>query len=298
MSSGGSLLVSAIGNPTYRDLAQHYGTCVIPARPRKPRDKAKVEVAVLLAQRWIIAALRHRTFFSSIAEVNRAIRELLEKLNHRPLRKLRRSRHDLFLELDQPKLLPLPEKPFEFAEWKIGLRVNVDYHIEFETNYYSVPYQLIHQEVDLRATVTAVEIFHRAKRVSSHLRLQGQRRFATLTAHMPRSHQAHVEWTPSRIVNWAKETGPSTAQLVEKIMAERPHPEQGYRASLGILRLAKEYTGERLELACARALACRSHSYRSVESILKNRLEARPLPPRDLEALPLHENLRGSQYYH
>lgn len=284
-------------NPTYRDLAQHYGTCVIPARPRKPRDKAKVEVAVLLVQRWIIAALRRRTFFS-IAEINRAIRELLEKLNNRPLRKLRRSRRDLFLELDQPNLLPLPEKPFEFAEWKIGLRVNVDYHIEFETNYYSVPYQLIHQEVDLRATVTTVEILHRAKRVSSHLRLQGQRRFATLTAHMPRSHQAHAEWTPSRIVNWAKQTGPSTGQLVEKIMAERPHPEQGYRASLGILRLAKAYTPQRLEKACARALACRSHSYRSVESILKNRLEDQPLPSRDLVALPLHENLRGSQYYH
>ncbi len=283
-------------NPTYRELARHYQTCILPARPRKPRDKAKVEAAVLIAQRWIIAALRHRTFFS-ITEINQAIRNLLEKLNSRPLRKLRRSRRDLFLEVDQPNLLPLPEKPFEFAQWKIALRVNLDYHVEFEKNYYSVPYQLVHQEVDLRASASTVEVFHRHKRVASHLRSSGQHRHVTLTSHMPRSHQAHAEWTPSRIVNWAKETGPSTAQLVEKIMAERPHPEQGYRASLGILRLSKDHTPQRLEKACARALACRSHSYRSVESILKNRLEDQPLPPRNIVALPSHENLRGSNYY-
>jgi len=255
-----------------------------------------VEVAVLIAQRWIIAALRDRTFFS-IAEVNRAIRELLEKLNQRPLRKLKRSRWELYLELDKPNLLPLPEKPYQFAEWRVGLRVNVDYHVEFQTNYYSVPYQLVHQEVDLRATDATVEIFHRHKRVASHLRSLGQHRHVTDSAHMPRSHREHAEWTPSRIIHWARETGPSTAQLVEAIMTERRHPEQGYRACLGILRLSKRYSPERLEKACARALACRSHSYRSVESILKNRLEDQPLPPRNIIPLPRHENLRGSSYF-
>ena len=284
-------------NPTYRELARHYQTCILPARPRKPRDKAKVEVAVLIAQRWIIAALRDH-IFHSIAEINHAVRELLEKLNHRLMRKLGRSRHQLFLEVDQPNLLPLPEKAFEFSQWKIGLRVNLDYHIEFEKNYYSVPFQLVHQEVDLRATTSTVEVFHRHKRVASHLRASGQHRHVTLKDHMPRSHQEHAEWTPSRIIHWARETGPSTAKLVERIMAERPHPEQGYRASLGILRLSKRHSSQRLEKACARALACQSHSYRSVESILKNRLEDQPLPPRDIVALPSHDNLRGSSYYH
>lgn len=283
-------------NPTYQELARHYGTCIVPARPRKPRDKAKVEAAVLLAQRWIIAALRHRTFFS-IAEINQAIRELLPKINHRPMRKLKRSRWELFLELDQPNLLPLPEKPYEFAEWRVGLGVNVDYHVEFQTNYYSVPYQLVHQEVDVRAAATTLEVFHRHKRVASHLRSGGEHRHVTDPAHMPRSHREHAEWTPSRIIHWARETGPSTAQLVEKIMDERRHPEQGYRACLGILRLSKRYSPQRLEKACTRALACRSHSYRSIDSILKNHLEDQPLPPRNIIPLPRHENLRGSSYF-
>ena len=284
-------------NPTYRELARHYGTCILPARPRKPKDKAKVEVGVLIAQRWIIAALRNHTFHS-IAEINRAVRGLLEKLNGRVMRKLGRSRHQLYLEVDQPNLRPLPQTPFEFAEWKIGLRVNLDYHVEFEKSYYSVPYQLVHQAVELRATASTVEIFLRHKRIASHLRSAVPHRHVTLKDHMPRSHQAHAEWTPSRIIHWAKETGPSTAQLVERIMAERPHPEQGYRASLGILRLAKRHSPRRLEKACARALACRSHSYRSVESILKNSLEDQPLPTRDIAALPSHENLRGPGYFH
>ncbi len=283
-------------NPTYRDLASHYDVCIIPARPAKPRDKAKVEVGVLLVERWIVAALRNRTFFS-IREINEAIAVLLEKLNNRPMRKLRRSRKELFHEIDQPVLRPLPASPFEYAHWKVGARVSLDYHIEFERNYYSVPYQLAHQQVDVRATTRAVEIFFRAKRIASHPILPSAHKYSTLPEHMPRAHREHAEWTPSRIVGWAKTVGPSTAEMVECIMRERPHPEQGYRACLGILRLAKRFTQERLEKACARALACKAHSYRSVESMLKNNLEAQPLPSLAIGALPIHDNILGSDYY-
>ncbi len=283
-------------NPTYRDLASHYEVCIMPARPGKPRDKAKVEAGVLLVERWIIAALRNRTFFS-LQEINEAIAPLLEKLNNRPMRKLRRSRKELFLELDRPLLRPLPSSPFEYSEWKIGARVNLDYHIEYEKNYYSVPYQLAHEQVDVRATTRAVEIFFRSKRIASHPLLSGAHKYSTLIEHMPRAHREHAEWSPSRIIDWAKRVGPSTAKLVECIMSERPHPEQGYRACLGILRLGKRYSEVRLEKANARALACKSHSYRSVESMLKNNLENQPLPSFTIASLPVHENIRGGDYY-
>jgi transposase len=283
-------------NPAYAEFARHYSTCIIPARPRKPRDKAKVEVAVQVAQRWIIAALRNSSFFS-IDEINRAVRVLLEKLNNRPLKKLGRSRNELFEEIDKPHLQPLPEKPFELAEWKIGVRVNLDYHVEFQNDLYSVPYQLVHEVVDLRATASTIEIFHRHKRIASHLRGNGKRQYSTLSEHMPRSHQAHAEWTPSRMLRWAGEVGPATKTLAERIIEERPHPEQGYRACLGILRLGKRYTPERLEKAAERALACRSHSYRSVASILEKKLDSQPLPRLTQGSLPIHENIRGSSYF-
>jgi transposase len=283
-------------NPTYAELAKHYSTCIIPARPRKPRDKAKVEVAVQVVQRWIIAALRNQTFFS-IDELNRAVRELLEKLNNRPIKRLGRSRNQLFEEIDKPQLEPLPHEPYELAEWKIGVRVNIDYHIELEHNYYSVPYQLRRELVDVRATRNTVEIYHQQKRVASHIRRHARSEHSTQREHMPSSHQAHAEWTPSRILRWASEVGPATKTLAEKIIDERTHPEQGYRACLGILRLAKRYTPERLEKAAERALACRSHSYRSVASILEKQLESQPLPRLTQASLPRHENIRGSSYF-
>src|SRR5437867_478444 len=282
-------------NRAYEEMARHYGTSIIPARPRRPRDKAKAEVGVLLAQRWIIASLRDRRFFS-IEEINEAIPEPLEKLNNRRMRKLGRCRKELFLEIDKPALLPLPQRPYEFADWKIA-RVNMDYHVEFEKNYYSVPFQYAHKQVDLRATKNTVEIFLDHKRVASHLQNWGKFTYSTLREHMPRSHQEHLEWTPSRIVNWAEKVGSSTAKLVETILGERTHPQQGYRACLGILRLSKRYSDERLEKACARALAGQSHSYRSVESILKKNLENQPLPQVSQAVLPLHSNLRGSKYF-
>jgi transposase len=283
-------------NPSFADFAQHYGTCIFPARPGRPKDKAKVEVGVLIAQRWIIAALRNRSFYS-IEEINEAIGELLEKLNSKKMRRLGRSRFELYLEVDKPNLKPLPELPFELADWRLKAGVSLDYHIVFENNYYSVPYQYAHQHVDVRATARTVEIFLAHKRVASHVRLLGKHQFSTSMEHMPRSHQEHVEWKPSRIISWAATIGPATSKLVEVIMAERPHPEQGYRACMGILRLGKEYSNDRLEKACQRALACHNHSYRSVASILKKKLEDQPLPVFPSAPLPPHENLRGSAYY-
>jgi transposase len=269
---------------------------VIPARPRKPRDKAKVEVGVLIAQRWIVAVLRNRTFFS-IAEINEAIRELLERLNGRIMKKLGRSRRDLFLEVDLPNLRPLPETAFEYADWKVKARVNFDYHVEFDSNYYSVPYRYAREVVNIRATGKVVEVFQNEKRVASHLRSYKRHQSITDRDHMPSSHRAHADWTPSRIVRWAGTVGPSTTMLVERVMEERRHPEQGFRACIGIINLGRRHSETRLEKASARALACKSHSYKTVKGILENRLEDEPLPSVPQEILPRHGNVRGCEYY-
>jgi transposase len=281
---------------TFEDMARHFGTCVLPARPRRPKDKAKVEQGVLLAERWIIARLRNRRLVG-IRAVKEAVRELLPQLNDRPMRKLNKSRRQLFEEIERAALRPLPERPYEYSEWKIGASVNVDYHIAFNKHLYSVPYQHIHKKVDVRATAATIEVFLNHNRIASHIRSYVPHRFTTIPEHMPKSHREHLEWTPSRIVNWGKKIGPSTALLIERILEERPHPEQGFRACLGIIRLEKRYTRERLERACFRALRCKSHSYRSVESILKNKLEDKSLPERSAKALPSHQNIRGNQYY-
>jgi transposase len=283
-------------NPTYADWAQHYGCAVIPARVRRPRDKAKVESAVLLAERWILAVLRNRTFYS-LNELHEAIIPLVEKLNIRPMRKLKKSRRDLFEAIDKPALRPLPEHRYELAEWKTA-RVNIDYHVAFEDHLYSVPYTLAKDQVDVRATVTCVEIFHRGKRVASHVRSSIKYKHTTRTEHMPASHRAHLEWTPSRITNWAATIGPCTASLAEQILASRPHPEQGFRSCLGIIRLGQEYSNERLERACAWAVRHRAISYRSVVAILKNNRDRLDEADTPQVALPLHSNVRGPGYYH
>ena len=218
---------------TYEELAQHYGTVIVPARPAHARDKAKVEVAVQVVERWILARLRHETFFS-LAALNARIAELLADLNARPMRLYRASRRELFERLDQPALRPLPLEPFVYGEWKTA-RVNVDYHVELHGHYYSVPYALVHEAVEVRASVSTVEIFHRGQRVGAHRRTDSRGRHTTDPAHMPKAHQRHLEWTPSRIIGWAQTIGPQTAALVEAILADRPHPEQGYRSCLGIL---------------------------------------------------------------
>jgi transposase len=283
-------------NRTYEEMAAHYGCAVIPARSRKPRDKSKVENGVLLAERWILAALRDRTFFS-LAEANAAIRERLTWLNNRPFKKLPGSRRSLFLELDRPALRPLPAHPYEYATWKT-VKVNIDYHVEVERHWYSVPHQLVGQRCDVRLSAAMIEVFHRGRRVASHLRSSRPGRHTTDAAHMPESHRRHLEWSPSRIVAWASQTGPATGELVAAILASRPHPEQGYRSCLGILRLGRRYGDERLEAAAARALAVRALSYRSVESILKAGLDREALPGSESAiSIGHHENVRGATYY-
>ena len=283
-------------NATYQEMAAHYGIAIIPTRTYRPRDKAKVEAGVLLAERWIIARLRKSKFYS-LAEANAAIRSCVEVINARPFKKMAGSRRQLFIELDRPALRPLPPEPYEFATWRKA-KVNIDYHVEADRHYYSVPYQLVGKVVDVRSSSSTVEAFFNHKRVASHLRSFVKHRHTTDPAHMPESHRRYARWTPSRIISWAANTGPSTAKLVEEILASRPHPEQGFRSALGIIRLADRYTAPRVEAACGRALHLRSYSYRSVESILSHGLDAQPLPePRTTRAHPRHHNVRGSTYY-
>ncbi len=283
-------------NRTYAEMADHYDVAVVPARVRKPRDKAKVECAVLLTERWILARLRNRTFFS-LAEANAAIRELLGPLNDRRMKALDASRRELFDRLDQPVLGPLPKERYRFAAWKKA-RVGCDYHVAYEKHYYSVPYQLVSTELDLRATLHSVEVFHKGKSIAVHVRARGPGH-TTLTEHMPRSHQAIVGWTPKKLLEKARDVGEATRTVVETILAIKRHPQQGFRACLGLMRLEKRYGGDRLELACSRALRISSPSYKSVQSILKAGLDRLPLesePPAPTAGLA-HENVRGEDYY-
>ena len=284
-------------NATYQEMAAHYGVAVIPTRSYKPRDKAKVEAGVLLAERWIMARLRNE-HFGSLGEANIEIARLVEWVNARPFKKLAGSRRSLFEQLDRPALRPLPADRYEFAVWRKA-KVNIDYHIELraDRHYYSVPYGMAGETVDVRMSAATVEVFHRHRRVASHVR-KFTPGFSTDPAHMPESHRLHAAWTPSRIIAWAAKTGPATAKLTEAIMAARRHPEQGFRSCLGIVRLGDRYGAERLEAACERALAVRAHSYRSVESILRTGLDRQPLPADGPErAHPDHDNVRGPDYY-
>ena len=285
-------------NPAYQDLATHYGMAIVPARVRKPRDKAKAEVAVQVVERWILAALRHRVFFS-LAELNAAISMLLEHLNARPFRKLPGSRRSAFEAFDRPALRPLPTQRYEFKQWK-KVRVDIDYHVELEHHYYSVPHALIGQELHLRVTAHTVECLHRGERVASHARSSLPGRHSTLDEHMPERHRQLGQWSPARLQRWAAQSGPATAALIERVLAARRHPEQSYRTCLGILRLGKSYGDARLEAACRYALTLGSHSVRSLESILKHRLDEQPVTAlQQALALPTeHDNLRGAHYFH
>ena len=283
-------------NRTYAEMAAHYGTAIVPARPGKPRDKAKVEVAVQVATRWIVAKLRNRRFFS-LSELNAAIRELTTQLNARATRHLGTSRRALFDEIERPALKPLPVEPYVYAEWK-QCKVAFDYHVEVAHHYYSVPHTLLRETVWVRVAAQTVEVFHRGNRVAVHLRASSDRRHTTIREHMPSSHRRYADWTPERIRRQAGEIGRNTAALVEIIMRERPHPEQGFRASVGIIRLAKSYGRERLEAACGRALEIGARSYTSVNSILKSNLDAkRPAVATDGPSI-VHSNIRGPGYFH
>jgi transposase len=282
-------------NRTYADMAQHYGTAIVPARPYKPRDKAKVEVGVQVVGRWILARLRHRRFFS-LAELNAAIRALLDDLNNRLMRGWGVSRRALYEQLDRSALIPLPPIPYEYAEWK-RCRVGLDYHIEIAKHYYSVPHQLLRQEVEARITVAAIEIFHRGKRVASHQRSLRPHRPSTIADHMPSAHRRYRDWTHERIRREAASVGPDTAVLVDLILRSRPHPEQGFRSCIGILGLVKRFGAKRVDAACARALVLGTRSYSSVAAILKNHREHAPAATVEAPVL-IHENIRGPGYYH
>ena len=281
---------------TYEDMAEHYGTAIVPARPAKPRDKAKVEVTVQVVQRWILARLRKETFFS-LGALNARIRELLDDLNHRKMRRYDASRRELFDRIDKPALRPLPIEPYVFSEWSKA-KVRTDYHVCVDDHHYSVPHRLVGQVVEMRATANTVEVLARGQRVAVHVRSREANGKTTNVDHLPASHRHHLEWTPERIAAWSSEVGPSTSALTTAILAERPHPEAGYRSCLGILRLSRKYGNERLERACTRALAAGARSYRNVQSMLEKNLDRLETAAPAVEVKPIaHENVRGAAYY-
>ena len=280
---------------SYQEMAQHYGTVIIPARPRRPKDKAKVEAGVLIAERQILAALRDQKFFA-VEALNIALRAKLIALNAQPFQKLEGSRDSWFEAHEKPVLLPLPDQPYVLALWEKAT-VNIDYHVVADKHYYSAPHALIHQELDVRLTEATVELFHKAKRIAAHVRSFQSGQFTTLDEHRPKSHQKYLQWTPSRMIHWAGKIGPSCATLVERILQSRPHPEMGFRSVLGIMRLGKGVGEARLEAACRRALHFGACSYRSIQSILDHQLDQQPLEQELPLHTPVHENVRGKDYY-
>jgi transposase len=284
-------------NRSYEEFARHYGCAVLAARPRHPKDKPKVEGAVLLVQRWILARLRDRRFFS-LSELNKAIAELLIDLNNRPFKKLPGCRRSAFLALDAPALQPLPSERFVISRWKIA-KVNIDYHVEFEGHYYSVPHRLVGAKVDVRVTGQLLECFASNQRVAGHALSSLRGAFTTVPEHMPASHRAHLQWTPGKLIAWGQRIGVSTAAVVTWQLEHRPHPEQGYRACLGLLALVRRYTAPRLEAACTRAMAIRAPNLRSVTNILKCGLDRQPslFAATDSPVIE-HDNVRGPDYYH
>ncbi len=284
-------------NASYQHMASHYKTAIIPARPLKPKDKAKAENAVLIVQRWILAKLRHQTFFT-LADLNITIATLLEDLNQRPFKKLPGSRLSQFELLDKPTLKPLPATRYEYIEFKLA-RVNIDYHFEFDKHYYSVPHHLVKSQVELQATRDGIAVFFKGKQVARHPRSQRQGGFTTCTTHMPEAHKRHQTWTPARLKRWGARIGSSTEKLVTALFEQKKHPEQAYRACLGLLNLSKQYTPARLEAACLRALHINAPRLKNVKSILKSNMDQLPLPldPQQPHA-DKHKNVRGSDYYH
>lgn len=281
---------------SYEELAAHYGAVVIPARPYRPKDKSRVELTVLLVCRWILARLRHQRFFS-LEELNAAIRPLLAELNERPFQRLPGSRRSVFESLDRPAMRALPATPYVYAEWR-ERTVAFDYHVEIDRHYYSVPHALVGHSVWARFSAAVVEVFFRAERVASHVRSYRRGAHTTCPEHMPKSHRAHAEWTPKRLIQWGESIGANTGAVVEHLLRSKPHPEQGYRACLGLLALAREYGDARLEAASAMAVKLSSPTRKSVKSILESgRDRRRTGEPLTLD-LPAHGNVRGPGYYH
>lgn len=280
-------------NPSFAQMANHFDVAIIPARVRKPRDKAVVEAAVGFATRWILAVLRNRTFFS-IAEANQEVAKLLERLNNHPFQKLPGTRRSRYETIDKPALKPLPNTPYEYMHIKKATVHIADYHVEYDNCYYSAPYQYRGRTVEIRAALHTIEIYLKGKRIASHPRgfIKGSR--STLKEHRPKSHQEYGSWPPERMIRWAATIGPATKSLIEKILQNQKHPEQGYRSCFGILRLAKSTSNDRLEAACQRALAINAFSLKSVKSILDSGLDRRPLPEKPRQLTLVHENIRGA----
>lgn len=282
-------------NPTYYEMASYYGAAIMPARVRKPKDKAKAEVGVQIVERWILAALRNQQFFS-LHNLNQEITSLLMKLNEKPFSKLPGSRHSWFNADEKSVLLPLPQSRFEIAEWK-NARVNIDYHVELEKHYYSVPYRHMHEEVQIRHTKDIVEIFLKGKRIASHRKECFPGGHSTIKEHMPEGHREHMEWNPSRILRWAAKIGEATSNVMSMILHSRKHPEQGYRSCLGILRLGKQYGDARLEAACRRAISYEEYRYKYIRTILEKGLDKQNAKLPDTQPLLNHRNVRGGTYF-
>lgn len=285
-------------NKTYQDLAVHYEVAVVPARPRKPKDKAKAESGVQVSEMWILARLRNRIFFS-LDELNRAIDELLIELNNRPFQKREGCRRSMFEALDKAVLRPLPEHRYQYGEWTKA-RVHIDYHVQVEGHYYSVPYKLLKKQLDVRVTATTVEMFLNNRRVASHILSRKKYGYTTLIEHMPESHKHYAEWSVERLVSWAEQAGGQTAQVITRIINSRPVPQQGFKSCLGIMNLGKSFGMDRLEAACNRALAINAITYKSIHSILKTGLDSQPVPGQEGHQMEMaidHENIRGPEYY-
>lgn len=282
-------------NPTYLEMAKHYDTVILPARVRKPKDKAKAEIGVNLVSRWILAVIRNEKFYS-LEDLNKRIRELLIKLNNKPFQKLEGNRHSKFLGIDQPSLNKLPENPYIYTNIKIA-RVHIDYHIEVEKHFYSVPYKQVSKEVEVRYNDHIVEVFYKNKKISSHMRSYNKGRYTTCTEHMPSRHQAYAKWSPERLTNWASKIGPNTAMVCSEIIESKKYPEQGFKPVLGVIRLSKQYGDDRLEAASAKALKIKSPNYKSIKSILKVGFDRENHMFQEKKAIPKHQNIRGSEYY-
>jgi transposase len=281
---------------SYEEMAGHFGMTVIPARPYRPRDKPRVELTVLLVCRWILACLRHQRFFS-LEELNAAIRPLLKKLNERSFQKLPGSRRSVFEEVDRPAMRALPTTAYVYAEWK-RVRAAFDYHVDVDRHYYSIPHTLVGQELWARFSAATVEVFHRSQRVASHVRSYQRGAHTTIAEHMPQTHRAHAQWTPARLLSWGASIGANTGQVVEHLLKSKSHPEQAYRACLGLLALARQYGKQRLEAASALAVKLNSPTRKSVFSILQSGRDQQPMEAQDELDLPEHTNVRGPNYYH
>ena len=283
-------------NANYQHLGEHYGFAIVPARVREPKDKAKVENAVGCVERQILAPLRHQTF-TSVGEINAAIKSRLEVFNQQRFQKMELSRQTLFETVDKPALKPLPSCRYELCEW-LKAKVHIDYHVTVDKHHYSVPYQYIHQAIDIRLTNKTIECFYQSKRIASHPRSYAQYRHTTLKEHMPEAHRAHAEWTPERMKRWAAKIGQKTQQFIDHMIASRAFPEQAYRSCLGVLRLGNRYGEERLEKACEIALEAGATRYQQVELILKNKVDVlRPESKSTTTTAIHHDNIRGAQYY-